>query len=334
MYYESYQKRGRRERRRSRGSCSGWLLKSLFKLLALALVLAFLAAAALYALPVALMNVEPEGAELALTDGLPGSRVNVLLLGLDGKDRTGQRSDSMIVASVGYGGVRLTSLMRDTLVDIPGHGRQKLNAAFAIGGAELAMRTINQTFHLNITNYITVDFRALVDIVDALGGVEVEVTQSELKYLNHYANLTYRVLRKLDAEKYAHYANSERILTTGKMRLNGVFATAYSRIRYSDSDYVRTGRQREVLAAMVTRFRERCWNPLVYVRLYRALRDSIDTNLSLPELISLGEKAVISGKIENLRLPLDGYLYDNYSTIEITDLDATVDALHAFIYGE
>ena len=333
MYYDSYERRGRRRRDRRRGGgCTGCLMGGLFRLLAAALVLIVLAAAALYALPVALMNVEPAGSNLSPEDGLPSGRLNVLLLGLDALSDTGQRSDAMIVASVGYGGVRLTSLMRDTMVNIPGHGRQKLNAAFSIGGAELAMRTINETFHLNITNYIAADFRALVDVIDALGGVEVEVDQGELKYLNRYAKNTFRVLEKLDATRYGHYASSDPIYTTGTMRLNGLFATGYCRIRYSDSDYVRTGRQREVLAAMVTQFRQRFWNPLIYVRLFQALRDSIDTNLSMPELISLGEKVLISGKIENFRLPLNEYLRDDGSRIEITDLDATVRALHAFIY--
>ena len=329
MYYDSYERRGRARRR----SCSGWLIGGLFRLIFFALILAILAAAALYALPVALLNVEPMGTELALTDGLPGSRVNVLLLGLDALSSTGQRSDSIIIASIGYDGVRLTSLMRDTVVDIPGHGRQKINAAYSIGGADLAMRTINQNFQLNITNYVAADFRALVDVIDALGGVEVEVDQGELKYLNTYARHTLKVLYRLDANKYAHYIDSDPIYATGTMRLNGLFATGYCRIRYSDSDYVRTSRQREVLASMVTRFRERFWNPLLYARLYAAVRDSLDTNLSMPELISLGEKVLISNRIENFRLPLDQYLNDNGSTIEITDLDATVQALHAFIYN-
>ncbi len=335
MYYDSYKRRDRRYREDRRGGgCMGWLTAALFKLLALALVLAILAAALLYALPVGLMNVEPAGMDLSPTDGLPGGRVNVLLLGLDALSETGQRSDAILVASVGRDGVRLTSLMRDTVVDIPGHGRQKLNAAFSIGGPELAMRVINQTFQLDVTNYVAADFRAMVELVDALGGVEVEVDAGELQYLNRYAYKTFKTLMELDPQRYVRFANSTPVAATGIMRLNGLFATGYSRIRYSDSDYVRTSRQRELLTAMLARLRERCWNPLVYLRLYCALRDCIQTNLLLPELISIGEKLLISGKVETFRLPLEEYLYDNGSTIEITDLDATVRALHKFIYAE
>ncbi len=336
MYYEAYEGRGRRRRERGyrRGGCGGCLTGLLFRLLFFIVLLALLAGALLYILPVGLMNVEPSGVELSLQDGLPNDRVNVLLLGLDALSASGQRSDAILVASIGYDGVRLTSLMRDTVVDIPGHGRQKLNAAYAIGGAELAMQTINRTFQLNITNYIAADFRALVDAIDALGGVEVEVDEGELKYLNHYAYNTYRILCRTDAEKYARYADSTPVTTTGAMRLNGLFATAYSRIRYSDSDYVRTSRQREVLGAMLARLRERCWDPLVYARLLMAVRERIQTNLYLPELISLGEKVLIANRVETFRLPMEPYLHDDGSKIEITNLPASVDALHEFIYGE
>lgn len=340
MYYESYKGRGHRGRnrrgrdRRGGGSCSGCLTRLLVKLICWALALALLAGALLYVLPVNWMNVEPRGMELSPTDGLPGGRVNVLLLGVDAMSESGQRSDAILVASVGYDGARLTSLMRDTMVDIPGHGHQKLNAAFAIGGPELAMRTINQTFRLNITNYIVADYRALVDVIDALGGVDVELDAGELKYLNRYAYNTYKVLCWTDAARYKRYADPMPVTATGMTRLNGLFATAYSRIRYSDSDYVRTNRQREVLSAMLVRMRERCWNPLTYIQLARAIFGNIDTNLNPAELISLGEKILISGKVESFRLPLEQYLRDNGSTIEITDLDATVRELHTFIYGE
>lgn len=334
MYYDTYRKGGRRGgRRERRGGCGGWLLGVLLKLVALALVLALIAAAALYALPVALMNVEPSGMELSLTDGLPGSRVNVLLLGLDALDAGKQRSDAIMVASVGYDGVKLTSLMRDTLVDIPGQGQHKLNAAHALGGPELTMRVINETFDLNITNYIAVDFRTLVDLVDAVGGVDVGVEEKELSNLNRYAYDTYRSILRIDPDKYAHYGNSQPETRTGTLRLNGLFATGYTRIRYCDSDYVRASRQREVLSALLKRFRECCWNPAVYVRLYRVLAESVQTNLSLPELISLGEKALISGKVETYRAPADEFIHDNGSSIELTDPQGNVRALHEFIYG-
>ncbi|MBQ2641189.1 MAG: LCP family protein, partial [Lachnospiraceae bacterium] len=121
---------------------------------------------------------------LALTDGLPLNRLNILLLGTDDLRDGAQRSDAILIATLGYGCFRLTSVMRDTVVDIPGHGKSKLNAAFAYGGAELAMRTINQNFGLNIMHYAHVDFVALVKVIDAIGGVDLPLTDAERQRLN------------------------------------------------------------------------------------------------------------------------------------------------------
>ena len=333
MYYDTYRGKNRSGRRRRSGGCGSWLLGLVFKLIALALALALIAAGVLYAMPVALMNVEPGGVDLALTDGLPGSRVNVLLLGLDYMDEGQQRSDAMMIASVGYDGAKITSIMRDTLVDIPGHGQHKLNSAYSYGGAEMTMRVINETFDLNITNYAAVDLRTLVDLVDALGGVEVSIEENEISHLNSCAWNTYKKIIHLDPAKYQHYADSKLVTTAGVQLLDGLFATAYTRIRHADSDYMRTARQREVLSAMVTRLRESFYRPQIYVNLYNVLKSSVDTNLSLPELISLGEKVLVSGKIETLRAPANEYIVDNGSFITITNPEENVRSVHEFIYS-
>ena len=333
MYYDTYRGKNRSGRRRRSGGCGSWLLGLVFKLIALALVLALIAAGVLYDMPVALMNVEPGGVDLALTDGLPGSRVNVLLLGLDYMDEGQQRSDAMMIASVGYDGAKITSIMRDTLVDIPGHGQHKLNSAYSYGGAEMTMRVINETFDLNITNYAAVDLRTLVDLVDAMGGVEVSIEENEISHLNSCAWNTYKKIIQLDPSKYQHYADSKLVTTAGVQLLDGLFATAYTRIRHADSDYMRTARQREVLSAMVTRLRENFYKPQIYVNLYNVLKSSVDTNLSLPELISLGEKVLVSGKIETLRAPANEYIVDNGSFITITNPEENVRSVHEFIYS-
>ena len=197
MYYDTYRgKRGGKKRRERGGGCTGWLLRTLLKLIALLLALAALAAVALYAIPPSFMNIEPGNADLSLTDGLPGDRVNILLLGVDFLEDGQQRSDAMMVASIGYDSVRLASVLRDTLVDIPGYGEHKLNSAYSYGGPELAMRVVNETYGLNITNYIVVDFSTMVDLVDAVGGVDVEVEDKELEHLNKYA---YDTFKKINA---------------------------------------------------------------------------------------------------------------------------------------
>lgn len=333
MYYDTYRGKTRKKQKR-KGGCFAWLIGRLLRLLIFLIVLALLAAGALYALPVGLMNIEPANADLSLTDGLPGNRVNVLLLGLDFLNEGQQRSDAMILASIGRDGVKLCSLMRDTMVEIPGHGRHKLNSAYSYGGAEMVMRVINETFQLNITNYIALDLRTLVDVIDAVGGVEVNVKESELEQLNKYAWNTYVRICQIEPEKYARYQNSQPIAQAGIMRLNGLFATSYARIRHSDSDYMRAARQREVFAAIFKSIRENIAHPKMYLQLWNVMQSSISTNLSIPELISLGEKILISGEIDTARIPMNEHAQDDGSSIKITQIDACRRALHEFIYSD
>jgi len=334
MYYDTY--RGKKHRKHSRRSsgCGGWLLGLLFRLIGFVLVIALIAAGALYALPVGLMNVEPADTELALTDGLPGNRVNVLLLGLDYMEDNLQRSDAMMIASIGYDGVKLVSVMRDTMVEIPGHGMHKLNSAYSYGGAEMTMRVINDTFKLNITNYAAVELATMVDLIDALGGVDVGIEEKEIEQVNRYAWNTYKKITRADPSKYLHYADSQPITAPGTYHLNGLFATGYTRIRYTDSDYVRTARQREVLTGLVKSMKKNICNPRMYARLYDVLQNSMDTNLSLAELISLGEKILISGNIETHRIPENDHILDDGSAITLTNPEGCVQALHAYLYSK
>lgn len=331
MYYDTY--RGKKRKGRRRRSCLGWLIGKLFGLIALAVVLALLAAGLLYIAPVSLMNIENEGMELSLTDHLPTSHVNILLLGLDFLDEGHQRSDAIMIASVGKDGMKLASVMRDTMVDIPGHGRHKLNSAYSYGGAELMMRVINETFDLNITNYAAVDLRTLVDVIDAVGGVEVSVEENELPNVNKYAWNTYKKISAQSGDTYSRYAASQPLTQTGMQRLNGLFATSYSRIRAIDSDYMRTARQREVLSALLKQVKANCWDVNMYRKLLDVARNSIDTNLHLAEIISLGEKLILSGNIETHRVPENAYCVDNGSSIEITDPAGNVRSLYEFIYS-
>lgn len=331
MYYDTYRGRNRRRRR----SCLGWLIGSLMKLISLVLVLAILAAALVYAIPPSFLNIEDSGANLSLTDGLPGSRVNILLLGIDFLKEGQQRSDSMMVASFGYNSLRLTSIMRDTMVTIPGQpGLHKINSAFSYGGAEMAMRVVNETFGLNITNYICIDFSSMVDLVDAIGGIDIEVEAGELQQLNSIAYNTYKKIIAVNPDKYAHYAASQPYTQAGELHLNGLFATGYARIRQIDSDYMRASRQRRVLSAVLKQVRERIWDPNMYAGLYNVLKDSVSTNLSWVELISLGEKALVAGKMETDRMPHDEHIADSGSAIDITDPQGCVTAMRNFLYAE
>lgn len=326
MYYEEYEGRPRRRRRRRRRSCLGALLGFAIRLTALALVLAVLATGVLYLLPIGIFQVEPDY-ELSLTDDLPASPMNVLLLGVDVLNSGSQRSDTMIVASIDRGGVKLTSLQRDLRVNIEGHGRAKLNAAYAYGGPELAMRTINETFDLNIMKYAVVDFTLLVKLVDAMGGIEVDVTEDEMRHINKNVLSSGRIFKPMG------YTATELTEFGESIHLDGLQALGYARIRKLDSDFARTGRQRTVINAMLGKLRSRLFNPIVLARFLLAGLSGVETNMSVPELVSLGSKAVLAGSVEQLRLPMNGTFDDNGSSLKMTNRTKNINALYEFLYG-
>ena len=169
--------------------------------------------------------------------------INIALLGIDSTDSTSGRSDSIMVATLDpiHNKLKLTSFMRDSYVNISNYGYDKLNHAYAYGGANLAINTLNTNFGLNITDFVAVDFASLPKIIDSLGGITIDITEEELNYINGYINNINSVSG----------TNSPIITTPGAHHVNGVQALAYSRIRYtSGGDFKRTERQRTVLTAL------------------------------------------------------------------------------------
>jgi len=322
MYYESYHKKKPRRRRR-RWSLKRAILKLLLRLIALAVVVA----AALYFLPASMFLVEPDY-ELSLATDLPNSPLNVLVLGVDALSGGAQRSDTIMIASVERGMVRLTSLQRDMVVNIPGHGQQKINAAYAYGGPELVMRTVNEALDMNIVKYVVVDFAVLVKMVDALGGVRMDITEAEMEHINKNVVLSASVFIPLG------YRAHELTKFGENTHLDGLQALGYARIRKLDSDFVRTSRQRAVIMAMLDELRGDLWNPIAVTRFLAAGLSGVETNLNAVELISIGEKALFSGDIQQLRLPVDGSYTDNGSTLTVNSWKANVSKLREFIYAE
>ena len=327
MYYEPYQKKKKtRQPRRRRKPFGAWLAELCLRLFALLLALAMLGVGLLYLLPVSLFAVEPDGAQLSLTDGLPADRANVLLLGLDALHQGSRRSDSIMIASIGGEKLKLISVLRDAELNIPGFGVDKLNAAYAHGGAELVMRTLNESLKLNIMHYLAVDFRGLVRVVDALGGVELEITEAEMEAIN-------RLLDSGRARFEAAGVAAPPLSACGEgTRLNGAQALCFARLRKLDSDFMRASRQRRLLNAMLKKLRAGKFNPLLIARLIPALSQSIETNMSAAQLVSYGLKALATEALETLRLPADGSYTDDGSRLIIDDLQANVAATQLFIY--
>ena len=329
MYYEKYEKKKKGARRGSgaRPGLGEWLIQAFLRLIALAVAIGLLSGLVLYALPPSLFAVEPENMRLSLTDGLPMRCMNILLIGTDVENEGSRRSDAMLIASVGYGRFRLTSLLRDTEVNIDGHGTGKLNAAYAYGGPELLMRTINQTYGLNLMHYAQVDFTALAAVVDAIGGITLpEITQAEMEQINLNTRKSGKVFGPLG------YVPQELTRYGSDIRLDGLQALSYARIRRIGDDYARAGRQRQVINAIVDRIRGNIWNPVLLVNLFRAVMTSVNTNMSALEVLSLGEKALLAGKAETMQMPPRGKFTEKGSRVVIDDRTACRDAFVNFVY--
>ena len=213
-------------------------------------------------------------------ESLQGYRT-IALFGVDSREdklEKGTRSDCIILAIINQKtkDVKLVSVYRDTYLQISGRGLDKVTHAYAYGGAELSMSTLNTNLDLNITEFATVNFDSLVDIVDAIGGIKINIEASELEYLNGYTKSTAQTVGKSYTE----------IKSTGLQNLSGVQAVAYSRIRFTaGGDYKRTERMRTVLMAIVDKAKKLGVGELN--KLVKTVLPRIYTNISPDEIISL-----------------------------------------------
>lgn len=176
---------------------------------------------------------------------------NLLLIGTDSRGSDRGRSDAMILASINTKTKKivLTSFLRDIYLYIPSVGNNRINASYAFGGPSLLMKTLKQNFGVSVDNYAQTDFFSFVKIIDALGGVTVNVTADEIKHINK--NLV--EINKLQGQSTSKYKLSQS--QAGSIKLNGSQALAYARIRYIGTDFGRTERQRKVLSALMNSFK-------------------------------------------------------------------------------
>lgn len=216
-----------------------------------------------------------------INDGNMSDYTNIALFGVDSRENEltkNTRSDSIIIASINSKShdVKLVSLYRDTLVYIPDHGYTKLNHAYAYGGPKLAIETINRNFDMNITDFITINFSGLTDVIDALGGITITIEKDELQYVNKYA------------KDVANINNKEwtKIEAPGKQLLSGVQATGYSRVRYTKGgDFKRTDRQRTVINAILDKAKHS--NPVKLTQAANAVLPQIYTSIDGKEFAGL-----------------------------------------------
>ena len=241
--------------------------------------------------------------------------INIALLGIDAEDGGVGRSDSIIIATLDFHNkkLKLTSIMRDSYVDIDGYGTDKINHAYAFGGAELAIKTLNQNFNLNIEDFVAVNFTAMPKIIDRIGGITVDITSEEVLHI-------------------------QGIESAGTYNLTGDQALAYSRIRYATGgDYVRTERQRTVLTKIFEKIL--AMNPTKYPGLLSEVLPMVKTNFNSAEILQLGTEVLSMGvaSLEQERFPLDGYcegkMIDGIYYLTF-DKDATVNQLHEYIFED
>ena len=257
---------------------------------------------------------------------------NILLLGTDERvSGETSRSDAIIVLSINENRKKIvmTSILRDSYVEIPGYGKNRINHAYQMGGAALMIQTIENNFKIPIDSYAKVDFFSFMGIIDKLGGVPITVTQEELGYLNGYI-AEINTLQGLPV-------NDGQLAQAGSYQLNGKQALAYSRIRYIGTDFARTERQRTVLDGLFQQLKTA--SPKELYEVVATILPDITTNIGNMDLTKMIAKSVFYMKYDIIqnRIPMDGTWNDlvvgGQEVLEI-DFEANREGLKSMIYGE
>lgn len=268
--------------------------------------------------------------------------INIALFGLDTRifDSFEGRSDAIIILSVNKTDrkIKLTSLLRDSFVPIEkeeGTVYHILNHAYFAGGPELAIKTINQVYDLDISEYATVNFLGIMSIVDAVGGIEIEVTKNEIKYINGW-------IKGLAESLDVNYEEN-KITKSGKQQVNGVQVMAYTSIRSTvnaegvAADYGRTDRQRYVLQQLFNKAVS--MDKLQIINLIKALTPYCQTSLSYTEMLGLATNVLLQRPtFEETRIPTPDYLMErpknDVGAVLYYDLDYAAEVIHSFIYDD
>lgn len=257
---------------------------------------------------------------------------NILLIGTDSRGEDRGRSDSMILLSINSKTDKITmcSLMRDMYVQIPGYGSNKLNAAYSYGGPELLMDTIEENLYIEIDDYVTVNFVSFANIVDAVGGVEIKVSDNEADAMNV-------LLQSPEGVSFFGEPSEADLLDGGgTYNLSGKQALCYSRLRYvGNADFERTQRQRKVLEAII----KKAANPVRIGSVAKEALPSMNTNMSKLKmyLLSLrGPGFLLGYDVEQMRIPADDTYWssdiDGMSVLEV-DFEENIDLIEDKLYG-
>lgn len=307
-------------------------------------------------------SVDPDSLEL--NPNLPDNVLNILLIGVDTRSKemntpnkkggTGERGDVQIILSINRdtGDIKLTSIMRDSFMTIPGYkNKYKINVSYAYGAGKLAMRTVNHNYDMNIQHYVAINFYGLASIIDSIGGIDVDLTKKEATAINAYLKKHAKsISRNYDTKDRSERTALEK--KAGVQHLDGLQAVMYARLREIDNDFARTERQRHLLDLLLKSVvKDMSFDKLM--DLISACLPYARTNMNAMTMFSLASDVLASGimekasagesLIEQFRVPVSEpkklwkYGSDNHgaSVIIITDrnLKKNTEALHDFIYG-
>lgn len=277
----------------------------------------------------AVKNTEEQG---TMVEGI----TNILLVGTDGEYvEKGNRSDGMMVVTIDSKNkdIRISSIARDTYVDIPGYSTEKLTHAYAYEGIDLLKEVFKVNFNLDIDKYIAVNFVSFMDIMDELGGVEVNVEEKDIKEINKYIDACYGYYKNKDEK------DKEYITKSGVQRLNGYQALAFSRIRYTDSAFARDNRHREVAESVYKEFAQK--GVETYKKCAEIILNNTKTNISPIEMMNLAYTVLkINDKdIDQFQFPLEEYrnghiISKQKGWVLEWDKEPNLEAWHKFIFGE
>lgn len=264
---------------------------------------------------------------------------NIALFGVDATNSTelykSSRSDSMMIASINLetGEIKLVSVFRDTYLNIGSDRYKKANQAYRVGGAEQAIAMLNMNLDLDIKDFVTVNYQAVIDVVDGLGGIWMDISEDEITHLNNYqASIIRDTMPNRDMDDYVS------VTEAGYQRLNGLQAAAYCRIRYTrGDDFKRTERQRAVLQAIEDQAKKADLNTLA--SLFTKVMENVYTSIKSDDILTMinnisSYQIVDEGGFPTDNMRTTGTIGATGSCVVPLDLESNVVWLHQFLFGD
>ena len=275
-------------------------------------------------------HIELDKSSLAADNDISDYR-NIVILGVDTRDMSnysGSRTDSIIIVSINKtsGDIKLISVYRDSFLDIEGVGLDKVTHAFAYGGPERTINTLNRNLDLNITEFAALNFKTVAKVVDSVGGIDIDIKDDEISQMNTYLPETARYLK----------SDFEYITEAGKQHLDGVQAVTYSRIRHTEGgDYRRTERMRTVLTAVFKEVKKMSFGELN--KMLDDVLPEVSSNIDSMDIIPLMLKMYKMDIKDSIGWPYDkeGYI----SSLQVwyaapVTLESNVTKLHEDAFGQ